>query len=110
VLTEETGKKFVVFSLLCKAVNKARQTHVIEVMRYIDFLWMMDVLYRYYPKYHSSDLVLLADDILKWFNNELPEDSSALMYLRSCFDSPYDAIRSIWKELLLLSAPWMRLN
>jgi hypothetical protein len=83
---------------------------VISTMRYVDFLWVMDVLYRYYPKYYTSELMNLADDILKWFNNELPEDSSALVYLKSCFDSPYDAVKSIWKELQLLSAPWMRLN
>ncbi len=79
-------------------------------MRYVDFLWLMDLLYRYYPKYHSSDLMILADDILKWINNELPEDSSALHYLRSCFDSPYDAVKAIWKDLQLLSSSWTRLN
>ncbi len=79
-------------------------------MKYLDLLWVMDLLDRYYPKYQSNDLMILADDILKWFNNELPEDSSALKYLRSCFNSPYDAVTSIWKELLLLSGPFSRLN
>jgi hypothetical protein len=79
-------------------------------MKYLDFIWVMDVLYRYYPKYHSNDMMILADDILKWFNNELPEDSSALKYLKSCFDSPYEAVTSIWKELLLLSGPLSRSN
>ncbi len=79
-------------------------------MKYMDFLWAMDVLYRYYPNYQSNDMLILADDILRWLNNELPEDSSALTYLRSCFNSPYEAVTSIWKELSLLSGPFLRLN
>lgn len=79
-------------------------------MKYIDFLWTLDTLYRYYPKYHSSELMILADDILKWFNNELPEDSSTLKYLTSCFDSPYEALTSIWNELLLLCGPFSKSN
>jgi hypothetical protein len=72
-------------------------------MKYLDFLWALDTMYRYYPKYHSNELLLLADDILKWFNNELPEDSSTLIYLKSCYNSPYDALMAVWKEILLLS-------
>ncbi|MBT1710575.1 hypothetical protein KK062_20190 [Fulvivirgaceae bacterium PWU5] len=72
-------------------------------MKYLDFLWALDMMYRYYPKYHSNELLLLADDILKWFNNELPEDSSTLIYLQSCYNSPYDALMAVWKEILLLS-------
>ena len=72
-------------------------------MKYLDFLWALDMMYRYYPKYHSNELLLLADDILKWFNNELPEDSSTLIYLKSCYNSPYDALMAVWKEILLLS-------
>ncbi|MBT1689503.1 hypothetical protein [Dawidia soli] len=72
-------------------------------MKYLDFLWALDMMYRYYPKYHSNELLLLADDILKWFNNELPEDSSALIYLKSCYNSPYDALMAVWKEILLIS-------
>ncbi len=79
-------------------------------MKYLEFLWAMDFLYRYYPKYHSNELLLLADDILKWINNELPEDSSTLIYLKSCFDSPYEAISTVWKEVLLLSGPFSRMN
>jgi len=79
-------------------------------MKYLDFLWAMDFLYRYYPKYHSNELLLLADDIIKWFNNELPEDSSTLIYLKSCFNSPNDAIATIWKEVLLLAGSFTRLN
>jgi hypothetical protein len=72
-------------------------------MKYLDFLWALDMLSRYYPKYHSNELLLLADDILKWFNNELPEDSSTLIYLKSCYNSPYDALMAVWKEMLLIS-------
>jgi hypothetical protein len=76
-------------------------------MKYLDYLWALDMLYRYYPKYHSNELLLLADDILKWFNNELPEDSSTLVYLKSCYNSPYDALMAVWKEVLLISDSFM---
>lgn len=79
-------------------------------MKYLDVLWALDLLYRYYPKYHSNEILLLADDILKWFNNELPEDSSALVYLKTCFSSPSDALRAVWKEVQLLAGPYLFLN
>lgn len=79
-------------------------------MKYLDFLWALDLLSRYYPRYHSNDILLLADDIFKWINNELPEDSSALIYLKSCFDSPADAVRAIWKELQLIVGPYWHIN
>ena len=79
-------------------------------MRYLDFLWVLDVLYRYYPKYHSSDLLILADDVCKWINNELPEDSSTLIYLRGCFESPSEALKVIWKELQLIIGPHLNRN
>ena len=79
-------------------------------MKYLEFLWIMDVLYRYYPRYYSNDLIVLADDVWKWVNNELPEDSSTLIYLKSCFNSPTEAMRYIWNELLLLAGPYLRLN
>jgi hypothetical protein len=79
-------------------------------MKYLDFLFALNILYKYYPKYHSSDILLLADDLWKWINNELPEDSSTLAYLKSCFDSPADGIRAIWKELQLLVGPFTNIN
>ena len=79
-------------------------------MKYLEFLWIMDVLYRYYPRYYSNDLIVLADDVWKWVNNELPEDSSTLIYLKSCFNSPTEAMRAIWNELLLLAGPYTRMN
>ena len=57
-------------------------------MKYLDLIYMLDLLSRYYPRYHSSEIFLLADDILKWINNELPHDSSTLHYLQSIYDSP----------------------
>jgi hypothetical protein len=72
-------------------------------MKYLDFLWALDLLYRHYPKYHSNEVLLLADDIWKWINNELPEDSSKLVYLKSCFNSPREAVMAVWKEIILLA-------
>jgi hypothetical protein len=80
------------------------------MVKYFDLLLALDLLSRYYPKYHSNELFLLADDVLKWLNNELPEDSSKLIYLKSCFNSPYDALNAIWKELTLIVGPFMRMN
>lgn len=75
-------------------------------MKYLDLLWATDWLRRYYPKYYSNELMLLVDDILKWFDEELPEDSSTLIYLKSLYDSPAEALRSIWKEIQLLMGPY----
>lgn len=72
-------------------------------MKYLDFLFALDFLCRYYPKYHSNELFVLAEDILKWFNNELPEDSSTLIYLKSCFNSPNEALSAVWKEIVLIA-------
>lgn len=79
-------------------------------MKYLDFMWVLDMLYKYYPKYHSNDLLLLADDVWKWMNNELPEDSSTFVYLKNCFGSPSEAIRIIFKELQLLVGPYINRN
>jgi hypothetical protein len=79
-------------------------------MQYIELLWALDILSKYYPKYQSQEFLLLADDIFKWLNNELPEDSSALRYLKTSFGSPAEAVRSIWTEIQLLSSPLHNLN
>jgi hypothetical protein len=79
-------------------------------MKYLDFLWGLDMLSRYYPKFHSNELLVMADDILKWINNELPEDSSKLIYLKSCFGSPTEALRIVWKEIQLIAGPFIHLN
>lgn len=79
-------------------------------MKYIDLIWALDALYRFYPRYHSSDLLILADDILKWGNNDLPEDSSSLIYLKSCFASPSEAIVAVWNEINLLAGPFLSRN
>jgi len=79
-------------------------------MKYLDFLWALDTLCRYYPKYHSNDLLLLADDILKWLNNELPADSSTLAYLQNYFDSPTEALKAVWREIQILAGPFAHKN
>jgi hypothetical protein len=79
-------------------------------MKYIELLWALDILSRCCPKYHSNEFFLLADDILKWLNNELPEDSSAFRYLKDSFGSPSEALRSIWREIQLLSSPLLNTN
>jgi hypothetical protein len=78
--------------------------------KYLDFIIALDLLYRHYPKYHSNELLILADDILKWMRNDLPDDSSALVYLKASFKSPYDALQSVLKEIALLVDPFPRLN
>lgn len=75
-------------------------------MKYTDLLWMLDVLYRFYPRYHTHDLILLAEDIWKWVNNELPEDSAALVYLKTLFTSPTEAIQWVWDEIELLTGAY----
>jgi len=79
-------------------------------MRYLHFLLALDLLYKYYPKFHSNELLILADDIWKWVNNELPEDSSTLVYLQSCFDSPYEAFKAVIREIELLAGPYFHWN
>jgi hypothetical protein len=79
-------------------------------MKYLEFLWALDALAKYYPKYHSHELLSLADDVLKWLNNELPEDSSTLIYLKSIFGSPSEAFKSVWKEIQLMAGPFLHLN
>lgn len=79
-------------------------------MKYLDLLLALDVLSRYYPKYYSVELFQLAEDVFKWLNNELPEDSSKLIYLKSCFNSPTEAWKAIWKEVQVLAGPFLNLN
>jgi hypothetical protein len=83
---------------------------LLQHMKYLDLLWALDVLYRFYPRYHTHDLILLAEDIWKWVNHELPDDSAALVYLKTCFDSPAEALQWVWDELELLAGPYLRLN
>lgn len=79
-------------------------------MKYLQLLWALDLLAKYYPKYHSHELLCLADDIWKWLNNELPEGSSSLVYLKSCFSSPTEAFKAVWKEIQVLAGPFMNHN
>ncbi len=75
-------------------------------MKYLDLLWASEWLRQYYPKYYSNELMLLMDDIIKWFRDELPEDSSALIYLKSLYNSPTEALLAIWKEIQVLMGPY----
>lgn len=79
-------------------------------MKYVEFLLALDLLSRYYPKYHSHELFVLADDVWKWINNELPEDSSALLYLKECFTSPAEAVKALWRDIHLIAGPFLHLN
>jgi hypothetical protein len=79
-------------------------------VKYVEFLLALDLLAKYYPKYHSHELLVLADDILKWINNELPEDSSSLAYLKKYFGSPSEAIKALWREIQLRAGPYLNLN
>ena len=79
-------------------------------MKCIELLWALDLLSKYYPRCYSNEIILLADDIFKWFNNELPEDSSKLVYLKSCFDSPTEALKAVWKEIQLIAGPYLNIN
>jgi hypothetical protein len=79
-------------------------------MKYIELLFALDLLAKYYPRYYSNELFILADDVFKWMNDELPEDSSAMLYLRNCFDSPADAMKTIWREVQLLAGPLSEWN
>ncbi len=72
-------------------------------MKYLDLLWATDWLERYHPKYYASELMALADDILKWFDEELPEDSSTLTYLKNLYHSPDEAMEDIGDEIELLT-------
>jgi DNA-directed RNA polymerase beta' subunit len=74
-------------------------------MKYLEFLWATDWLSRYHPKYCASELMLLAEDVLKWFDEELPEDSSTLIYLKSLYRSPDEALQDISEEIQLLTGP-----
>jgi hypothetical protein len=78
--------------------------------RYIEYLWLLDILYRYYPKYHTSDLIVLAEDVWKWINHELPEDSSTIVYLKHYFGTPNKAMHTLWKELMLIAGPYLKIN
>lgn len=71
---------------------------------------VLDLLSKYYPKYHSHELLVLADDIWKWINNELPEDSSSLVYLKKYFKTPAEAFRAVWCEIQVVAAPFLNLN
>jgi len=77
-------------------------------MKYLDILWASEWLRRYYPHYYANELMILLDDILKWIEDELPQDSSTLAYLKSLYNTPPDALRAVWKEIQVLMGPYWR--
>jgi len=79
-------------------------------MKYLDLLWALDVLSRYYPRYYGHEMIQLAEDVFKWLNNELPKDSSTIVYLESCFSSPGEAVKAVWKEIQLIAGPYLNSN
>lgn len=79
-------------------------------MKYIELLFALDLLAKYYPRYYSHELFSLAEDVFKWINNELPEDSSTLVYLKNYFGSPAEAFKSVWNEIQLVAGPYMNPN
>lgn len=94
----------------CGIHNEKARSCVSYSMKYLDLLLTLDVLYRHYPRYHSHELFTLAEDIWKWMNNELPQDSSAIVYLQSCFNSPSEALGAIRNEIQLFASPYIKLN
>ena len=79
-------------------------------LSYLDLTWALDVLRKYYPKYYADEIILLAEDIYRWLNDELPSDSSTLAYLKSLYASPTEALRSLWNDVNLLAAPFTNRN
>ena len=79
-------------------------------MKYQELIWALDLLSKYYPGYHGNQLLVLCDDAIRWFNNELPDDSSAVMYLKQLFASPVDALSALWQDVQMLSMPFKNIN
>jgi hypothetical protein len=99
----EASPRFIFLEIGTERQVTLFELNTLTYMKYLDLLLATDWLSRYYPKYYGNELMLLADDIIKWFQGELPEDSSTLKYLKSLYDSPNDALRAIWKEMQLLT-------
>ena len=79
-------------------------------MNYFELLQMLDVLARNYSRYHSSEMILLAEDVWRWLNSELPADSSTVVFLSKYFSSPQEAAKEMSEQLRLLMAHYSRLN
>jgi hypothetical protein len=81
-----------------------------DFMKYVELLFVLDLLSKYHPRYYSQELFSIAEDVLKWINNELPEDSSALVYLKKCFGSPANAYKAVSEELDIVGGPFLHPN
>lgn len=79
-------------------------------MKYLEFLIALDILSKYYPRYHSHEILLLAEDVWKWLNNELPHNSSKVVYLKRMFGSPSEAFKAVWNEIQLMAGPYLNTN
>jgi hypothetical protein len=79
-------------------------------MKYVDYIVSLDVLHHMYPKYYSNELILLAEDALRWFNEEFPRDSSALVYLKNLYASPSEALEDIWSKIQIIAEPFINRN
>jgi len=66
---------------------------------YTDFLSSLDQLNRLYPGYYRSELLLLSDDVVRWFNGELGQDSSALSYLSKFYRTPREAMQDLMEKI-----------
>ncbi len=77
---------------------------------YFELVQLLDVLARNYSKYHSSEMIMLAEDVWRWLNQDLPDDSSAAVFLSKYFSSPQEAAREMSEQLRLLIAHYSRLN
>jgi len=55
-------------------------------------------------------LFLLADDVLRWLNEEFTPDNSALIYLKNIYSSPKEAFEDIWPKIQMLTNPFIELN
>jgi len=77
---------------------------------YYELLQLLDILARNYSRYHSSEMILLAEDVWRWLNQELPADSSTVKFLCKYYHSPQQAAKEMSEQLRLLIAHYSRLN
>lgn len=79
-------------------------------MEELNYLAALELLRRFYPSYHTSDWLILAEDIVKWINGEFTEDNSALVYLKQLYNSPAEALADLWDHIQLIAGPYFNNN
>lgn len=77
---------------------------------YQELVQLLDILGRNYSRYHSNEMILLAEDVWRWLNSDLPADSSAAVFLSKYFNSPQEAAKEMSNQLRLLIAHYVNLN